>query len=86
LELRSELWMMRSDGREWKKLTNFNRRGSVESRLVNGLRTFIGTSAWHPDGNKLAFVVYYDVPGPGVGYESCVFVGDLIEGISVDGR
>jgi Tol biopolymer transport system component len=53
--LSSELWLMNKDGSEKKRLTGFNQRGNKE---YTGVRTVVGMSAWHPDGNQLALVLH----------------------------
>lgn len=53
--LRSELWIMESNGRRAKQLTFFNDKNSPQ---YTGKRTFFGDSAFSPDGNYLAVVVY----------------------------
>ncbi|MBP5673738.1 MAG: PD40 domain-containing protein [Victivallales bacterium] len=81
LELKSELWIMNSNGQDKRQLTRFNRRGSEHSFLVNGRRAYVGMTAWNPDGKQIAFVVYHDqtLSGSMDGLLSRVFVADLVE-------
>ena len=81
LELKSELWIMNSNGQDKRQLTRFNRRGSEHSYLVNGRRAYVGMTAWSPDGNRIAFVVYHDqtLGGNADTLVSRVFVADLVE-------
>lgn len=81
LELKSELWIMNSNGQDKRQLTRFNRRGSEHSLLVNGRRAYVGMTAWNPDGNRIAFVVYHDksLGGSESSLMSRVFVADLVE-------
>jgi Tol biopolymer transport system component len=81
LELKSELWIMNSNGQDKRQLTRFNRRGSEHSFLVNGRRAYVGMTAWSPDGNRIAFVVYHDkaLGGNADTLVSRVFIADLVE-------
>ncbi|MBR4417946.1 MAG: PD40 domain-containing protein [Victivallales bacterium] len=81
LELKSELWIMNSNGQDKRQLTRFNRRGSEHSFLVNGRRAYVGMTAWNPDGKRIAFVVYHDkaLGGNADALVSRVFVADLVE-------
>ncbi len=53
--LRSELWIMESNGRRGKQLTFFNDKNNAQ---YTGKRTFFGDSAFSADGKYLAVVVY----------------------------
>lgn len=55
--LRSELWIMDADGRRPKQLTFFNTSGHPH---FTGKRTFVGDSAFSPDGRYLAIVLYVE--------------------------
>jgi Tol biopolymer transport system component len=81
LELKSELWIMNSNGQDKRQLTRFNRRGSEHSFLVNNRRAYVGMTAWNPDGSRIAFVVYHDksLGGNADTLVSRVFVADLVE-------
>ncbi|NMA43857.1 MAG: hypothetical protein GX946_10810 [Oligosphaeraceae bacterium] len=52
--LSSELWLMNKDGSEKRRLTFFNQRAS---RHFTGVRSVVGMSAWHPEGEKIAVVL-----------------------------
>ncbi len=52
--LRSEIWIMNSDGSDPRQLTHFNTKSAVE---YAGKRTFVGEIAWAPDNRRLAAVV-----------------------------
>ena len=72
---------MNINGQDKRQLTRFNRRGSEHSFLVNGRRAYVGMTAWSPDGNRIAFVVYHDkaLGGNADTLVSRVFVADLVE-------
>ncbi|MBT3377558.1 MAG: hypothetical protein HN742_00975 [Lentisphaerae bacterium] len=56
--LKSELWIMDSDGRDDpKQLTNFNTPGAVE---YVGRRCFIGDCVWSPDGRQIALCLNFE--------------------------
>ena len=54
---------------------------SSPSKLVNGRRAYVGMTAWSPDGNRIAFVVYHDkaLGGNADTLVSRVFIADLVE-------
>jgi len=53
--LQSELWIMDADGRRQKQLTFFNQAGHPH---FEGRRVFLGDSAFSPDGESVAVVMY----------------------------
>ncbi|MBT3286101.1 MAG: hypothetical protein HN849_20005 [Victivallales bacterium] len=53
--LQSELWIMDADGRHQKQLTFFNQPAHPHSE---GRRVFLGDSAFSPDGESVAIVLY----------------------------
>ena len=61
-ELRSELWLMTSDGLDRRRLTYFNQRDSRDNRFL-GLtpqdHCYVGASSWNPNGRQVAVVIYF---------------------------
>ena len=52
--LATELWIMRADGSEKRRLTHFNDSGHVEA---TGGRTIVADNAWNRDGSRIAAVL-----------------------------
>ena len=73
--LRSELWIMDSDGEDPKKLTSFNTRGARE---YIGRRAFVGDCAWSADGQHVAVCV--NTESRGYNIESSIYLLRLGEG------
>ena len=53
--MRSELWVMNSDGSDCQRLTSFNYKNTP---FYMGGACYVGMSAWHPDGKHLAVLVH----------------------------
>jgi len=58
--LRSEIWIMNSDGSDPVQLTHFNAPGSPE---YIGRRVFVGDLAWSPDGTRIVAVLFRETRG-----------------------
>lgn len=63
--LKTELWLMNSDGSEKQRLTYFNTPGHPE--YLGGRRTVVSDSAWSPDGKSIVAAVAYVAPRGGAG-------------------
>jgi len=55
--LKTELWIMDSDGSNQQRLTYFNEPGHPE--YMNGARVIVSDSAWSPDGKKIVALLGY---------------------------
>lgn len=73
--LRSELWIMDSNGENPKQLTSFNTRGS---RHYLGRRSFLGDNAWSADGQHVVVCVNTETRGYTI--ESRIYLLRLGEG------
>ncbi|MFA6814849.1 MAG: hypothetical protein WCS73_00955 [Lentisphaeria bacterium] len=73
--LRTELWIMNSDGTDKKCLTEFN---NSKSKEYLGGRCFVGRSAFAPNSKKIAVVVYTE--GPKFKLESNLYILELETG------
>ncbi|HEU4760377.1 MAG TPA: hypothetical protein VFT91_10415, partial [Dehalococcoidia bacterium] len=56
-DLRTDLWMMNTDGSDKQRLTHFSQRGFAE-RLGN--KVIVGDNDWSPDGSRLATFLIVD--------------------------
>ena len=57
--LRSELWIMNSDGSNKQRLTYFNEEEHRRYVGNNILKTIVSDSAWSPDGKSIAVLLAY---------------------------
>lgn len=72
----TELWIMRKNGVEKRRLTGYNNRTSQE---FIGQRAIVGMSAWNPTKNKIALVLH--VEGRNHELESQIQILQLSAGI-----
>jgi len=60
--LKTELWLMKSDGSNKRRLTHFNEPGYPE--YMGGRRCIVSDSAWSPDGKRIVFCQGASERGP----------------------
>lgn len=73
--LRSELWIMDANGKNKKQLTFLNTTGA---KSLAGGRSFIGDTAWSPDGRTIAAVIHRENRRRSL--DSIIMMFDLGEG------
>ncbi|MEW6367457.1 MAG: hypothetical protein AB1714_22745 [Acidobacteriota bacterium] len=79
--VKTELWIMNSDGSGQHAITSFNEPWTADYRWLRRVvgstdRAVVSDSSWSPDGKKLAFTLAYEAAIPG-GINSILVIMDL---------